>query len=153
MRRQLRRKSNVVMVERKAEVLELLGILHRTTWSKAALWPTPHVTASLRVEADFVRLGELQLSGPGVSADACAPVLHWWEAQSRRMEELCLPLEGEKDETWGQRLAIAKKGGGSHYTAAELELASQEIQRRSNPDPNPDPDPDPNPDPDLDPEP
>jgi hypothetical protein len=36
-----------------------------------------------------------------------------------------LPLEGEKEETWGERLVIAKKGGGSHYTAAELKLATQ----------------------------
>ena len=94
-RRQLRRKSNVVLVDRKAEVLELLGSLHRTTWSKAELWPTPHVTPSLRVgggKAASVRVIELRLSGPGVSVDAAAPVLIWWEAQSQRMEERCLPL-------------------------------------------------------------
>lgn len=131
-RRQLRRKSNVVLVDRKAEVLELLGSLQRTTWSKEELWPTPHVTPSLRVgggKAASVRLIELRLSGPGVSVDAAAPVLSWWEVQSRRMEELCLPLEGEKEETWGERLVIAKKGGGSHYTAAELKLATQAYAR------------------------
>lgn len=31
---------------------------------------------------------------------------------SRTLEELQLPLECEKGETWGRRLAIAKKGGG-----------------------------------------
>eukprot|EP00964_Phaeocystis_antarctica_P112085 scaffold76293_cov36-Phaeocystis_antarctica.AAC.1 len=126
-RRQLRRKSNVVLVDRKAEVLssrctystysllcctyhaypayhpyctykvlELLGSLHRTTWSNEELWPTPHVTPALRVgggKAASVRVTELRLSGPGVSVDAAAPVLSWWEAQSRRMEEPCLPLK------------------------------------------------------------
>ena len=77
-------------------MLELLGSLHRTTWSKEELWPTPHVTPALRVgggKAASVRLTELRLSGPGVSVDAAAPVLSWWEAQSRRMEEPCLPLQ------------------------------------------------------------
>ena len=77
------------------QVLELLGSLHRTTWSKEELWPTPHVTPALRVgggKAASVRVTELRLSGPGVSVDAAAPVLSWWEAQSRRMEAPCLPL-------------------------------------------------------------
>jgi hypothetical protein len=34
-----------------------------------------------------------------------------------------LPLECEKEETWGKRLLIAKKGGGHHYSDQERELA------------------------------
>ena len=149
-RRQLRRKANVVLVERREEVLELLGRLQHTTWSREQLWPTPRVEATLLVLADeggddgdgdggggdggaVARL-RLRLRGVGVrsdpeSADASVQVLEWWDEASRQMEELCLPLEGEKEETWAERLAIPKKGGGTHYTADEVALAGRAYAR------------------------
>ena len=55
--------------------------------------------------------------------DTSAAVTGWFSALSAQLEALHLPLECEKDETWGSRLAIAKKGGGWHYAAEEQALA------------------------------
>ena len=76
-------------------MLALLRSVQGTTWSKEELWPTPHVTPALSVVGDDASVRvvwvSLRLSGPGVSVDACAPVLNWWEEQLRKMEVLCLP--------------------------------------------------------------
>jgi hypothetical protein len=55
--------------------------------------------------------------------DDSLAVVGWFEGVSARLESFHLPLECEKDETWGSRLAIAKKGGGMHYSDEERGLA------------------------------
>ena len=66
----------------------------------------PVVGASLSVQVD----------------DCSAAVVEWFESLSARLEAFHLPLECEKDETWGSRLLIVKKGGGFHFSAEEQEL-------------------------------
>ncbi|KAL1496047.1 hypothetical protein AB1Y20_014676 [Prymnesium parvum] len=110
-RRQLRKKANVVIVERREEVLELIRQVRTRTFASP---PSPHVSLSLSPRGAAV---SARLSVE--PADASAPVVAWFSEVCRQLEALHLPLECEKGETWGARLAIPRKGGGTHFSAEE----------------------------------
>lgn len=61
--------------------------------------------------------------------DSSAPVVSWFEALTATLEKLHLPLECEKGETWGGRLAIPKKGGGMHFSNDEQAVADAAYSR------------------------
>ena len=61
--------------------------------------------------------------------DASLAAVRWFDRVQRQLEELNLPLECEKEETWGDRLRIGRKGGGFHFSDAELQLATEAYAR------------------------
>ena len=148
MRRQLRKKSNVVLAERREEVLALLSELKEKTFPTPS--PRPRVWVSLRVPPPSPPSPPSPPAPPAPPSPSSPPpskpvamslavrfqddssaVVGWFEDVSVRLESFHLPLECEKDETWGSRLAIAKKGGGMHYSDEERSLADAAYGRVS----------------------
>uniref|UniRef100_A0A7S4BEA8 PH domain-containing protein n=2 Tax=Chrysotila carterae TaxID=13221 RepID=A0A7S4BEA8_CHRCT len=125
-RRQLRKKVNALLVARRDEVVALLRDI---------------VGRSFEVSReDAISRVSLTLGARGVGGgvwtrlqvdpyDASKPVVRWFAAVGRSLEELNLPLECEKEETWSDRLRIAKKGGGLHFSEEELQLAAKAYAR------------------------
>jgi hypothetical protein len=127
-RRQLRKKSNVVLAERREDVLALLSELNEKTFPTPS--PRPRVWVCLRVPPPSPPSPPSPPPSKPVAMslavrfqDDSLAVVGWFEGVSARLESFHLPLECEKDETWGSRLAIAKKGGGMHYSDEERGLA------------------------------
>lgn len=160
-KRQLRKKANAILVDRKPEVLELIRMLREEAFDPA------HESRATRIVLKFNTAGRAgdrsqvrrttdsrggdssssgeggggvggSAGGGGGGVRACLTVLphdfpgevvRWFASVGKTLEELCLPLECEKEETWADRLAIAKKGGGLHYSEGERREAAEAYGR------------------------
>lgn len=168
-KRQLRKKANVVLVERKQEVLQLIRSLREEDFEPAHPARAPRIVLRLtavggggggggshdcgtidgaggdggssgcNVSGCGVGGGGVcgaGGSGSGVRAslsviphDFSGEVVRWFAGIGKNLEDLCLPLECEKEETWADRLAIASKGGGLHYSELERKEAAEAYGR------------------------
>ena len=118
-RRQLRKKANALIVDRKEEVLALLAEIRTREFAPL---PPPGARAAvvrcaISVEEGAPIAADLKLTV--APFDGSAEVVSWWTAVAARLEAVGLPLEGEGAETWGARLKIGKKGGGEHFDESQ----------------------------------
>ena len=125
-KRQLRKKANVVLVERKEEVLELLRSLREEIFDASDASRAPHIALVIGARGNGDGAwAKLEV----VPFNAAAEVVAWFASVGKKLEELCLPLECEKEETWADRLAIPKRGGGLHYSDDERQAAAEAYER------------------------
>lgn len=153
-RRQLRKKANLHLVDQKPEVLRLLNDLKSRTFAPPELVRVClHLTMAAGSKVEGSAMAAATAAAVDVTDDAgadggsssvtthvdtrltlrlvdtSAPVVAWFTQLSGALESVGLPLECEKEETWGDRLLIAKKGGGHHFSEGERELADAAYAR------------------------